>query len=113
MSGTRTKIGFGDTLDDLGSFTPSSSPKLKLKPEAAAAAGFIRREPVAVTTTEVPPVKQQRRRRTGRNAQINIKAKQVTLDQFYAAVDQLGCGVGEAFEIAVELLRKRYPTDSK
>lgn len=105
MSGTRAKIGFGDALGNLENFAPSSPPKSVPRPEAAAAAGFIRREAVP-TNAAAPPVKQQRRRRTGRNAQINIKAKQVTLDHFYAAVDQLGCGVGEAFEIAVALLQR-------
>lgn len=108
MTGRRAKIGFGDALGDLGSFVPSSPPKPAARPEAAAAAGFKRREPL--TEQPVPdlaPIKQQRRRRTGRNAQINIKAKQETLDQFYAAVDAMGCGVGEAFEVAVDLLRRK------
>lgn len=106
MSGTRAKLGFGDALDDLGSFIPSSLPKSATRPEAAAAAGFKRREPVPAAVPDMPRLKQQRRRRTGRNAQINIKATQETLDRFYAAVDEMECGVGEAFERAVDLLRK-------
>lgn len=108
MSGTRAKIGFGDALSDLDSFAPSKPKKPAAEPQAAAAAGFTRREPMQAPTPQAPvPPKQQRRRRTGRNAQINIKAKQETLDQFYAAVDEMGCGVGEAFEVAVELLQKK------
>lgn len=96
----RAKIGFGGALDNLDGFMPASVPKAVPGPEAAAAAGFTSREPVAAPK----PVAQQRRRRTGRNAQINIKATPETIAQFYAAVDAIGCGVGEAFEIAVQLL---------
>ena len=103
MTGTRAKIGFGDALGDLGNFMPSSPAKPVPAPEAAAQAGFMRREPVPIPA----PQKQQRRRRTGRNAQINIKATPETLEAFYTAVDAMGCGVGEAFEMAVELLQKK------
>ena len=104
MTGGRAKIGFGDALGDLDSFAPSRSLKPAAQPEAAAAAGFKRREPVVEQPT---PIKQQRRHRTGRNVQINIKAKQETLDQFYATVEAMGGSVGEAFEVAVELLRQK------
>lgn len=109
MTSNRAKIGFGDALGDLSSFHPSSPPKPIARPEVAAAAGFKSREPVSaeMDVPVLPPVKQQRRHRTGRNIQINIKAKQVTLDQFYAAVDAMGCGVGEAFEVAVDLLTNK------
>lgn len=109
MTSNRAKIGFGEALGDLSSFSPSSPSKPIARPEVAAAAGFISREPVAaeVLTSVSPPVKQQRRHRTGRNVQINIKAKQETLDRFYAAVDAMGCGVGEAFEVAVDLLKRK------
>lgn len=107
MTGTRAKIGFGDALSDLGGFEPVKRERPAPEPQAAAAAGFTRREPTLGPEAQPIPPKVQRRRRTGRNAQINIKAKQETLDQFYAAVDAMGCGVGEAFEIAVELLQKQ------
>jgi hypothetical protein len=107
MTNTRAKIGFGDALDDLASFTPGKPAKTVAEPGAAAAAGFKRREPTAAVQEIAAPQKVQRRRRTGRNVQINIKAKQETLEQFYAAVDVMGCGVGEAFEVAVDLLKKK------
>lgn len=103
MTGTRSKIGFGDALGDLEDFSLPSLPKSVPEPEAAVRAGFTSREPSSAHST---PIKQQRRRRTGRNAQINIKATPETLEKFYAAVDAMGCGVGEAFEVAVELLGK-------
>lgn len=99
----RAKIGFGDALGDLGGFAPSKPTKPAPAPEVAAQAGFTRREPGP------SPKPAQRRRRTGRNAQINIKATPETLEAFYAAVDAMGCGVGEAFEIAVDLLTKKIP----
>lgn len=107
MTVKRAKIGFGDALGDLGGFAPSSPPKIAQHPEAAAAMGFTRREPLPAEREEATPPKKQRRRRTGRNAQINIKAKQETLDEFYAAAEAMGYGVGEAFEVAVDLLRKK------
>ena len=97
----RAKIGFGDALGDLGGFAPAKPTRPAPAPEAATDAGFTRREPMPASV----PQKAQRRRRTGRNAQINIKAKPETLEEFYAAVDAMGCGVGEAFEVAVALLR--------
>jgi hypothetical protein len=110
MSGTRAKIGFGEALSDLGGFEPTKREKPTPEPQAAAAAGFTRREPSPAQEPADPP-KAQRRRRTGRNAQINIKAKPETLEQFYAAADAMGLGVGEAFEVAVDLLKAKI-TDS-
>ena len=110
MSGTRAKIGFGEALSDLGGFEPTRRKKPPPEPQAAAAAGFTRREPSSAQEPADPP-KAQRRRRTGRNAQINIKAKPETLEQFYAAADAMGLGVGEAFEVAVDLLKAKI-TDS-
>lgn len=107
MTGTRAKIGFSDALSDLGGFEPAKRQKPAPEPQAAAEAGFTRREPIPAEKAPEPPPKGQRRRRTGRNAQINIKAKPETLEQFYAAADELGLGVGEAFEVAVDLLRKK------
>lgn len=106
MSGTRAKIGFGEALSDLGGFEPTRREKPAPEPQAAAAAGFTRREPSPAPEPADPP-KAQRRRRTGRNAQINIKARPETLEQFYAAADAMGLGVGEAFEVAVELLQRK------
>ncbi|MGA0617589.1 hypothetical protein [Paracoccus sp. KR1-242] len=112
MTGTRAKIGFGDTLD-LSDFAPAVPAKPVPHPEMAAAAGFKRREPKPAVAPVAPPAKQQRRRRTGRNAQINIKAKPETLERFYAAADSMGYGVGEAFELAVDLIEAEMRKRSK
>ena len=38
---------------------------------------------------------------------INIKATPETIARFYAAADTIGCGIGEAFEVAVDLLSQK------
>ena len=98
---------------------------------AANAAGFVSRE--SKPTAEIPPVvprtitdaalampggvvastdflepSQQRRRRTGRNAQINIKARPETIAAFCQLADRMGWGLGETFEKAVDLLERQY-----
>lgn len=50
----------------------------------------------------------QRRHRTGRNAQLNLKAKPETIAEFTAIADAQGWVLGEAFEKAVELLRSKH-----
>ena len=93
----RAKIGFGDALGDLGGFAPPAAPRKTPAPSAAAAAeaGFVSREP------QPSPAKQQRRHRTGRSAQINIKAKPETIAVFTAWADRHGMSIAEAFEAAV------------
>ena len=96
----RAKIGFGDALGDLGGFAPPAAPRKAPAPSAAAAAeaGFVSREPQPL------PAKQQRRHRTGRSAQINIKAKPETIADFTAWADRRGMSIAEAFEVAVKTL---------
>lgn len=48
----------------------------------------------------------QRRHRTGRNAQLNIKAKQETIDRFIAIAEAHGWVLGETLDHAVELLER-------
>lgn len=96
MSG-RAKIGFGDALGELGSFAPV--PRIKIEAssaEIAEAAGFISREGTKSA------VKQQRRHRTGRSAQINIKAKPETISAFTAWAEGQGLSIAEAFELATK-----------
>ncbi len=107
MSKQRADLGFGNALDDLGSFEPKEKPKpspqispLEQK-QAAEAAGFKSRE------AGTPQKKKQvRRRRTGRNAQINIKTTPETIELFTSIADENGWGLGETFENAVALLKK-------
>ncbi|RRH69438.1 stability/partitioning determinant [Falsigemmobacter faecalis] len=98
---TRAKIGFGDALGDLSGFAPLPRVKTAAPPaEAAAVAGFTSREVPA------PPQKpQQRRHRTGRSAQINIKAKPETIAALNAWADAQGLSIAEVFETMVENLK--------
>ena len=94
----RAKIGFGDALGDLGGFAPPAGPRNAPSAAAAAEAGFVSREP------QPAPARQQRRHRTGRSAQINIKAKPETIADFTAWADRHGLSIAEAFEMAVKKL---------
>ncbi len=51
-----------------------------------------------------PKPKTQRRRITGRNVQINIKAKQETVDRLIAIADRRGWVLGEVLEHALAAL---------
>lgn len=98
---TRAKIGFGEALGDLSGFAPLPRVKPAAPPAAAAAdAGFTSRE--VPTAPEKP---QQRRHRTGRSAQINIKAKPETIAALNAWADAQGLSIAEAFEKLVENLK--------
>lgn len=98
MSG-RAKIGFGEALSDLGGFAPNEAVRqtgTSLR-ETAAAAGFVSREPS-------PSEKVQRRHRTGRSAQINLKARPETIAAFQSWASGQGLSMAEAFEAMVEKL---------
>jgi len=100
MSG-RAKIGFGDALGDLSSFTPLPRVRTPQPPqEAAEAAGFTSREAPAAPIQKP----QQRRHRTGRSAQINIKATPETIAAFQAWADRQGLSIAEAFEMATKMI---------
>lgn len=47
-----------------------------------------------------------RRYRTGRNVQLNVKARAEAIDAFYAIADAQGWVLGEAFEKAVTALQR-------
>jgi hypothetical protein len=63
---------------------------------------FRSREPKSAPAQPEP--RAQRRHRTGRNMQINIKARAEAIEAFYALADRQGWVLGEAFERAVEAL---------
>lgn len=68
-------------------------------------ASFRSREPSAVLSRREP-----RRYRTGRNVQLNLKVRQEDADAFYALADENGWVLGEAFQMAVDALRKHHAT---
>jgi hypothetical protein len=117
----RPSLGFDDDAEDLpATKTPLAldlsqfQPKLARRPDkesverAAEQAQFRSREPKPLVTA--PPssssARSIRRRRTGRSAQLNLKVRPDTIEQFYAIADANGWGLGEAFEKAVDLLTK-------
>lgn len=108
---TRPSLGFGDELEALNSveFKPkakAAKPEPQIARKAAEDAGFRSREALKA---EAPKV-QQRRRRTGRNAQLNLKAKPETIAAFTRIADAKGWGLGEAFEHATALLEREHPS---
>lgn len=114
MSGDRASI-FTDDEFDVSGFTPKPAEKPAAKPSVmreqvravAEGASFHSREPKAAPVVPAAPQKrEQRRYRTGRNAQLNIKIKPETLEDFYALVDHHGWVQGEAFERAIEALKR-------
>jgi len=125
---TRPSLGFGDDEDDVTATPPKADlvdisgfqPKAVVRPdtqkvaEAAAKSNFKSRESkpaVAVVPAPTPaPAKPVRRHRTGRSAQLNLKVRPDTIEQFYAIADAQGWVLGEAFEKAVALLEKNYST---
>jgi hypothetical protein len=106
----RPNLGFDTALDDLSGFQAPSKPhqrdagsKDKLA-GVAKASGFGSREGADVSERKV---ERPRRRRTGRNAQLNIKARPETIAEFCRIADANGWGFGETLEHAVELMRNR------
>lgn len=108
---TRPSLGFGDELEALDSVefkskAKTTKPEPQVARKAAEDAGFRSREALKAEAPKVP----QRRRRTGRNAQLNLKAKPETIAAFTRIADAKGWGLGEAFEHATALLEREYPS---
>jgi hypothetical protein len=68
------------------------------------AANFRSRDPKP--PPEKPLRREQRRHRTGRNVQLNIKARAEAIDAFYAITDRENWVLGETFERAIEALKR-------
>src|SRR3982751_1364145 len=111
MSGDRASIFGTDDEFDVSGFAPNTAEKPAVVREQgreiAEGASFRSREPKPAPVVPAAPQKrEQRRYRTGRNAQLNIKIKPETLEDFYALVDRTGWVQGEAFERAIEALKR-------
>jgi len=101
-----------DAADDLdvSGFAPTTKPQPAVRQEqvraVAEAAQFQSREarpaPAPTTTAKREP----RRYRTGRNTQLNIKARTEAIESFYAIADKQGWVLGETFERAINALKR-------
>jgi hypothetical protein len=107
---------------DISGFEPRKIAKPTARPDEVKAisetANFVSREPAAPSLKGAPtarasreaqkePVpREPRRHRTGRNIQLNIKARAETIDRFYAIADLHGWVLGETFERAIAALER-------
>jgi hypothetical protein len=108
---------------DISGFEPRKIAKPAARPDDVKAisetANFVSREPAPSAPSTPAPVRrasreaqrepivrEPRRHRTGRNIQLNIKARAETIDRFYAIADRYGWVLGEAFERAVAALER-------
>jgi hypothetical protein len=96
------------SLDD---FAPAKPKEKSQKPvekavidQVAAENNFPSRQPAKPAETPVP--RQQRRYTTGRNQQINVKAKAETIEKFYRIADEHNVPLGEVLERALNALEK-------
>jgi hypothetical protein len=103
---------FDDSADfDVSGFVPQNpkAPKPDLSPEVVRAVSeksdFRSREPAA-TKGKGTAKREVRRHRTGRNVQLNIKARDEAIASFYAIADSRGWVLGEVFERAIEALKR-------
>jgi hypothetical protein len=106
------RAGVFDVEDDLdvSGFVPKVATQSVGRPEqvraVSEAAQFQSREPRR-DMVSAPPIKREPRRyRTGRNMQLNIKARTEVIEAFYAIADQQGWVLGETFERAINALKR-------
>jgi hypothetical protein len=116
MSGERVSI-FGDDELDVSGFEPK--PPIPVEHPAAAAeqvraiseaANFRSRDPRP--SPAIAARREQRRHRTGRNVQLNIKARAEAIEAFYAITDRENWVLGETFERAVEALQRELARET-
>jgi hypothetical protein len=111
MAEERASI-FGDDELDVSAFKPKPPAKAVESPATglervkavSEAASFRSRDPKPPPAT--PLRREQRRHRTGRNVQLNIKARAEAVEAFYAITDREHWVLGETFERAIEALRR-------
>jgi len=95
---------------DVSGFAPKGAPPPAARPEqvraVSEAAQFQSREPKPVSAPLASAKRGPRRYRTGRNMQLNVKARTEAIEAFYAIADQQGWVLGETFERAVDALKR-------
>jgi hypothetical protein len=107
MPGRASPFDQSDDLDVSG-FAPKpvSRPAARLDEvrSVSEAAQFQSREPQRNPAPAAPTKRETRRYRTGRNVQLNIKARTEAIETFYGIADKQGWVLGETFERAVNAL---------
>jgi hypothetical protein len=97
---------FENLADDFP-LKPKTEPKISVENEKelidqiAEDNNFPSRQAISKEEVATPEVKQQRRYRTGRNQQLNIKATEQTINQFYRLADQENITLAELLERAL------------
>lgn len=91
-----------DPFADLSDFAPKATTK---PVEIAHIDQIAREQGFPSRKAEAPPVT-RRRYTTGRNQQLNIKAKAKTVEQFYRLADTQGVPLGEMLEIVLDTFEK-------
>lgn len=108
MRGKRASV-FDDADLDVTGFSPKDASTPAVPPEqvraVSEALNFQSREPAREILPE-PARREPRRYRTGRNIQLNIKARADAIEAFYAIADREGWVLGETFERAVAALER-------
>jgi hypothetical protein len=112
MAVERASIFSDDDELDVSAFKPKTAASLVENDAAAVeqvrvvseAANFRSRDPKPPPA--IPLRREQRRHRTGRNVQLNIKARAEAVDAFYAIADRERWVLGETFERAIEALTR-------
>jgi hypothetical protein len=102
---------FDETDDlDVSGFAPKAVPKPAAPPgevrAVSEAAQFQSREPPRHANLVSVGKREARRYRTGRNVQLNIKARTEAIDAFYDIAEKQGWVLGDTFERAVNALRR-------
>lgn len=100
---------FGNDDLDVSAFKPKPAAASAVKPEqvreVSEAASFRSRDPKPEPAQQ-PQRREQRRHRTGRNVQLNIKARAAAVDAFYEVATAQKWVLGETFERAIEALQR-------
>jgi len=120
MSSERASVFDQGPELDVSGFTPRKTPKPAAQADQVKAvsetAKFVSREPATLNLSPVgreaqsePTAREPRRHRTGRNIQLNIKARAETVERFYAIADRHGWVLGETFERAIASLERSGP----